>query len=117
MRTFLPMAMLCAWVCGTITTGFAQFSPSPHPDTVTHLLRIYEDNDFINCWGKGTDDAYTNGTRIDYFYQSHERPHGIDRQMPAAGDSTIDIYGWGVMQIMYTPDNICDAAYQPGDYP
>jgi lipid A 3-O-deacylase len=111
------MAMLCAWFCGTFTTGFAQSTSNAHQDTITHLLRIFEDNDFINIWGKGTDDAYTNGTRIDYFYRPRKHPHGVDRWMPAAGDSTTDVYGWGVFQIMYTPDDITDRDYQPNDYP
>ncbi len=111
------MAMLCAWFCGNFLTGFAQSPSNAHDDTLTHLLRIYEDNDFINIWGEGTDDAYTNGTRIDYFYQHRRRSYGIDRWMPAAGDSAVDIYGWGVMQIMYTPDDITDPDYQPNDYP
>jgi hypothetical protein len=38
------------------------------------LLRIYEDNDFINIRGKGTDRAYSGGTRVDIFYQLKRRP-------------------------------------------
>lgn len=97
------MAMLCAWFCGTSLTGFAQSFTNAPSDTLTHLLRIYEDNDFINFWGKGTDEACTNGTRIDYFYRPRSHPHGVDRWMPAAGDSTID--------------SITDRDYQPNDYP
>jgi hypothetical protein len=48
------MAMLCAWFCGTFLTGFAPSPSNEHHDTITHLLRIYEDDDFINIWGKGT---------------------------------------------------------------
>jgi hypothetical protein len=109
------MAMLCAWVIGCATTGQAQ----THKDTIiTHLLRIYEDDDFINIWGEGTDNAYTNGTRIDYFYQRPQPSHSIlDKWMPGAGDSTTDIYSWGAFQIMYTPDDITNPAYQPNDYP
>ena len=96
---------------------FAQPAEPPH-DSVSHLIRFYEDDDFINIWFDGTDDAYTNGTRIDYFYKTG-RPSRffLDKWMPAAGDSTIDIYGWGAMQIMYTPYNILDPNIQPDDYP
>lgn len=92
--------------------------PQAPEDSVSHMLRFYEDDDFINIWFNGTDDAYTNGTRIDYFYKPdiHSR-FFLDRWMPAAGDSTIDIYGWGAMQIMYTPLNILNPNYQPNDYP
>ena len=44
MRLILPMAMLCAWFCGIFTTGFAQSTSNAHQDTITHLLRIFEDN-------------------------------------------------------------------------
>jgi lipid A 3-O-deacylase len=87
-------------------------------DTPTSIFRIYEDNDFINIRGCGTDDAYTNGTRLDYFYlPKHRQKWFIDRIMPKAGDSSVNVYGWGVMELMYTPENITDSAYQPNDYP
>jgi len=95
-----------------------QDTPSTQQDSPTRLLRIYEDNDFINMYGRGTDDAYTNGTRIDLFY-TKKRPSRffIDRLMPRAGDSSINLFGWGLMQIMFTPDNLATSDYQPDDYP
>ncbi len=82
------------------------------------MVRISEDDDFINIWGNGTDNAYTNGTRIDYFYKPDHRSHSVlDKWMPSAGDSSTNIYGWGLTQLMYTPDDINSSAYQPNDYP
>src|SRR5215470_15014843 len=76
----------------------AQFQNAARKDSVTRLLRVYEDNDGINIFGHSTDDAYTNGTRIDLFYQPAHRPHGLLGTLaPRAGDSSIDIYGWGIM--------------------
>lgn len=90
----------------------------PAKDTATMLLRIYEDNDFINIYLKGTDNAYTNGTRIDLFYTKKKKPHFfVDRILPKAGDSSINVYGWGITQLMYTPNNIATSDYQPYDYP
>jgi len=87
-------------------------------DAPTFLFRIYEDNDFINTRGAGTDNAYTNGTRIDLFYtKQHPSRHGIDRLLPKAGANSTDVYGWGVMQLMFTPNDISTPAYQPDDYP
>lgn len=98
--------------------GIARPSAAQTGDSVSHMVRFYEDDDFINIWFDGSDDAYTNGTRIDYFYKpAHPSQLFLDRWMPAAGDSSIDIYGWGAMQIMYTPNNITDPNYQPDDYP
>jgi len=93
-------------------------TPHKHADTLYWMFRIYEDNDFINARGRGTDDAYTNGTRLDYFYQpKHASKNPIDRLLPKAGSKSVNIYGWGVMQLMYTPDSLTDSAYQPNDYP
>ncbi len=116
MRGMLPVAVLCLWLCGITQPANAQ-SGAPQKDTITRLLRLSEDDDFINIWGTGTDDAYTNGTRIDYFYKAAHPPLFLDRWMPRAGDDSIDIYGWGVMQLMYTPDDITNPDYQPDDYP
>jgi len=104
---------LCLCLLGMAGPCTAQYN-----DSLSHMIRFYEDDDFMNIYFQGTDDAYTNGTRIDYFYKPARRSHSFtDRWMPRAGDGSIDVYGWGAMQIMYTPDNITDPGYQPDDYP
>jgi lipid A 3-O-deacylase len=87
-------------------------------DAPTRLLRIYEDDDFLNIRGQGTDNAYTNGTRIELFY-TKKKPSRFffDRVLPTAGDSSINIFGWGAMELMYTPNDIANPDYQPNDYP
>jgi hypothetical protein len=96
----------------------AQYRQADRKDSVTRLLRIYEDNDGINIFGQSTDDAYTNGTRIDLFYQPAHRPHGLlGRFAPDAGQGSFDIYSWGLMQLMYTPQDISKSGFQPHDYP
>ena len=88
------------------------------PDTATHMIRIYEDDDFINIWGQGTDNAYTNGTRLDYFYNlQHPSRFLIDKVLPKAGAGSVNTYGWGIVQLMYTPDDLTSKAYNPHDYP
>jgi hypothetical protein len=88
------------------------------PDTPTHMLRIYEDDDFINIWGQGTDNAYTNGTRLDYFYNlQHPSGFFIDKVLPKAGAGSVNTYGWGIVQLMYTPDDLTSKAYNSHDYP
>jgi lipid A 3-O-deacylase len=117
MTRLLSLALLAVSLPGFVVPAVAQADTSSH-DPVTHMIRIYEDNDFINIWFDGTDDAYTAGTRIDYFYQAdHPSRSFLSRWMPGAGDGSIDIYGWGAMQIMYTPENIIDPNFQPNDYP
>ncbi len=117
MRKFLTVTLLSFGLLVMALSSYAQSFPGQH-DSLTRMIRISEDDDFMDFSRFGTDDSYTNGTRIDYFYMPAKRPHFfVDRWMPGAGDSSINIYGWGLMQLMYTPDNIDSTGYQPGDYP
>ncbi len=111
MKPFLQSFILLIFALIVKQAAFAQ-------QQVTRMFRVYEDNDFINIRGKGTDNAYTNGTRFDLFYTKNKASRFvIDRNMPKAGDSSINIYGWGLMQAMFTPNDITKTAYQPDDYP
>ena len=113
----LPATLFILCILGSAIPGLAQ-SPASPQDSLSHMIRFYEDDDFINIWFDGSDDAYTNGTRIDYFYRpKHPDRFFLTKWMPGAGDSSIDVYGWGAMQIMYTPNDIIDPDYQPNDYP
>jgi hypothetical protein len=80
------------------------------------LLRIYEDNDFINIRGKGTDRAYSGGTRVDIFYQLKRRPWFLPGFFKFNGDSNVHIGEWGIMQTVFTPNNIAVPYFQPNDY-
>jgi len=84
-------------------------------EKTAYMLRLYEDNDFLNDMGRGTDEAYTNGTRIDLFYTGNHRSI-LDRWMPRAGDSSINIYALSIVEMMYTPSDIVNDCYQPHDY-
>jgi hypothetical protein len=81
------------------------------------MVRIYEDNDFMNIHGMGTDESYTNGTRLDYFYRRNKPPRFIDKWMlPRTGKNAINTSHWSLMHIMITPSDIRDAKYRPNDY-
>ncbi|HTI10605.1 MAG TPA: lipid A deacylase LpxR family protein [Puia sp.] len=84
----------------------------------TRLFRAYWDDDYFNYGGKGTDRAYTDGTRFELFY-TKKRPSRffIDRMMPTAGDSSTNVFGWGLVQLMVTPNDISRKDFQPDDYP
>src|SRR3954468_2694061 len=76
-------------------------STGPHS-----MFRIYEDDDFLNITGNGTDNAYTNGLRFDLFYIKQKPSRFfIDHLMPKAGSSSINVFGWNVTQLMFTPNN------------
>jgi lipid A 3-O-deacylase len=111
MRNFIILIFSIAMLVATADTLFAQNQPT------SYMARLYEDNDFMNDMGKGTDDAYTNGTRIDMFYnKGHKSSFFLDRWMPKAGDSSINTFGLGLALDMYTPKDITDAYYQRNDY-
>jgi lipid A 3-O-deacylase len=93
---------------------FAQSSDS----VSSHMFRIYEDDDFLNIRGKGTDNSYTNGLRFDYSYTKKKQSRFfIDRLLPKAGNGSIDIFSWSITQLMFTPNDISITQYQPDDYP
>ncbi len=68
------------------------------------LLRVYEDNDFINVRGKGTDRWYSHGFRLDFFSERRNKVPGFP--FPKAGQGSINTYGWGIMQIFITPSDL-----------
>jgi lipid A 3-O-deacylase len=83
-----------------------------------HMFRFYYDNDFINLAGKGTDNEYTGGMRLDYFYTKNHPPRFfLDRWLPKAGRNAVNTFGWSLMQVAFTPDNIKKAAPDVNDYP
>lgn len=75
---------------------------------------IYEDNDFFNVFGKGTDKAYTNGARLSYYF-TRQRPGRL--RLPRAGSGSVNTYAISVTQLMFTPNNIASSEYQYSDYP
>lgn len=81
------------------------------------MFRLYEDNDMFNVRGHATDNAYSNGTRFDFFH----RKQGAFKSfvydfMPRAGDSSLHTLGWSIMQVMITPSNIRRRVPEPGDH-
>lgn len=80
-------------------------------------LRISVDEDFINIRGEGTDKAYTAGTFIDYSYNKQKPGFFLERWAPKAGPDAINIYGIGLMHLMFTPNNTKAEAPIPNDYP
>jgi hypothetical protein len=83
-----------------------------------HLFRFLYENDFINVLGKGTDNQYTGGMRIDLFSTKKQPSRSIlDKWMRRAGDEAINTYGWSIMQVAFTPDNLSKTEPDVSDYP
>lgn len=82
-----------------------------------HVLRGFDDNDGIDLRGMGSDEGYTNGTCIELLFQPRKKNILLTRLLPKAGEGSINTYGFGVMQVMYTPNNI-EMPFPPeNDYP
>lgn len=87
-------------------------------DPPTKLIQAYWDDDYINFYGKGTDRSYTDGNKLTMFYtQKKPSRFFIDRVLPKSGDSSNLVYGWGLVLLMFTPQQITDPKLQPNDYP
>lgn len=81
------------------------------------FLRIYEDNDFIDLRGSGTDRYYTNGLRIDFFYSKKNKPKFPSNLLVQLKNADNTVYGYGITQTMYTPLDISKTEIQFGDRP
>jgi hypothetical protein len=107
---FITLLWLSVYLTGT---AYGQ-----QQDTYRHMFRAYEDNDLFNVIGRITDRGYTNGTRFDYFYVNNKPTRFfLHRIMPKAGDSSVNTYGFSIMQVMITPKNILRRVPLRSDFP
>lgn len=98
-----------------ISPGIVLFAQEKEP---THIFRIYEDNDCLNLSRVMTDNAYTNGTSLGYYYLKEKSVHFFaDRLLPKSGKSAVNIFNWKLTQLMVTPTDISKREFQPDDYP
>jgi len=112
MRSFQRGIMLASLILG-LPKVFIYGKDHP-----TKIFRFYEDNDFLNIRGNGTDKAYTNGVRLDLFYNAKDTNRNfVQRLLPVAGAGSVNIYGWSLMQVMVTPKNLTIPTFQKDDYP
>ena len=112
MKKLWPYCTIFVLITGVSCTLHAQ-TKGEYP----RQLRISVDEDFINIRGQGTDKAYTAGTFIDYFYKKEHHTFFLERWAPKAGADAINIYGVGLMHLMFTPNNTKDEAPIHNDYP
>ena len=108
----MKLLYLLILICFSTSYSFAQ------KDTLNRLLEIYIDDDYINFYGKGTDKAYTSGTRITLFYTAKKDPKFlINRLLPKAGIDSKNVFGIGLAQVIFAPNEIAIPDFQPNDYP
>ena len=105
--------LICFFILLHTLKGIGQKTGAPD-----QFIRLYEDNDGINAWGKGTDWGYTNGSRIDFFLHRKKSSSGLLARLFTAGkENEIRTTGWGLMQIMITPQKTRPSIPDRNDYP
>ncbi|RAK41973.1 UNVERIFIED_ORG: uncharacterized protein DUF2219 [Chitinophaga ginsengisegetis] len=108
MKGFLPVILLCIMAI----TASAQITQD-----ATKQLRVYEDDDYFNVWGRGTDRGYSNGSSIGYLYMKEKKSVFLDKWiLPAAGRNAVNVFEWSAMQVMITPNQIADTSFNPKDF-
>lgn len=109
MKRCLGWLFICL---GAVMTADAQVTQN-----AARQLRIYEDDDFFNVWGRGTDKGYSNGSSIGYLYMKKKTSVFLDKWiLPHAGAGAINVFEWSGMQVMITPNQIADTSFHPEDY-
>ncbi|RFS23261.1 lipid A deacylase LpxR family protein [Chitinophaga silvatica] len=105
----------CFWFC--LTSISAITATAQVTQDATRQIQIYEDDDYFNVWGRGTDRAYSNGTGLGYIYMKNKKSTFLDKiLLHQAGADAINVFEWDLMQIMITPNEIADTSYQPKDF-
>jgi hypothetical protein len=104
---------VCALIFNFIP--FSNYCQDAHPTSA--MLRLFEDNDFINIRFSGSDKAYTHGLKADLFYiKKDEKPAFDERLMLKAGTNSVKTYGWGITQTMVTPNDLSKPEIVASDY-
>lgn len=104
---------LCAFLFSFIP--FASYCQGALP--TSSMLRLSEDNDFINVHFSGSDKAYTHGFRADLLYTKKGRKSALaERLTLKAGNNSINTFGWGITQTMITPSDLSNPVIDPSDY-
>lgn len=87
---------------------------SAQPDNrPAHLFLLSEENDGINAWFRGTDLGYTNGIRMDYLAPRKKQNKNHRGKISPVRISTT---GWGIQQLMYTPQKTRPDIPDKNDY-
>jgi len=91
--------------------GFTQIKDS------FQLIKISEDDDYLNFRGEGTDRNYTQGLKLEIYYTKHTPVNFSGKLLLKISDSADNLYGWGLTQNLYTPNDITTKSIQYGERP
>lgn len=84
---------------------------------VLQYMKLSEDDDFLNFRGEGTDRAYTSGFKFEMYYSKNRAPRFPSSLLMKVTDTADNLYGWGITQSMYTPNEIDKTTIQYGERP
>ena len=84
-------------------------------DAETPYFNLSVENDLFVFKGDATDRYYTNGVRLDFFYQKRNRKFPSSLLVKISDDR--NVYGWGLAQDMFTPSRIDISTVQFNDRP
>jgi hypothetical protein len=93
------------------TAGTAQ------KNNVLQYMKLSEDDDFLNFRGEGTDRAYTSGFKFEMYYSKNKAPRFPSNLLMKVTGTADNLYGWGISQSMYTPNEIDKTTIQYGERP
>ena len=80
-------------------------------------IRLSEDDDFFNFRGQGTDRGYTSGLTINLYYKKNYKPAFPTNLLMKISGNADNLYGFGLSQSLWTPNNITNKEIQYNDYP
>jgi lipid A 3-O-deacylase len=100
-----------------IPAGRTEIKNDTAKQMYTDGLRLSVDEDIINIWGKGTDEAYTSGVHIDYFYMPKRPGIFSGLWLPKAGKESVNTSSIGLSHLIFTPKDLNTSEPIPGDYP
>ncbi|SFD98483.1 hypothetical protein SAMN05518672_10438 [Chitinophaga sp. CF118] len=81
------------------------------------VLKISEDDDYLNLRGEGTDRGYSGGLKIEFYYTKNVKPRFLGNLLMRITDKADNLYGWGLTMNTYTPTDITKTEIQYGDRP
>lgn len=81
------------------------------------FLKLSEDDDFFNLRGEGTDRGYSSGFKAELYYTKNVPARFPSNLLMKITGSADNLYGWGITQNLFTPNNIASKTIEYGDRP
>jgi hypothetical protein len=89
---------------------------SQHNNEIEYF-KLYIDDDFFNLRGEGTDRGYSSGIKMEIYFTKKNKPKFPSNLLMKIDEPTDNIYGWGLTQFIYTPNDISQNIILYGDRP